>query len=1000
MQCINMRRLFLYFVLNLWYNIAILIGGEHFEPRLNLPIQVKTLPNGFQYVIFRNQKPEGKVFIRLDVNMGSFFEKEGEEGLAHFLEHATFLGSDNFPQGFRKGLGCLGVESTAFTEILYTKYVFDLQKNSAEAIDKTLLAASDIAYGRLTFNEKSLFPEKGVIFSEMGLRGKSYSHLRTAFYRRSEISKKYPLGKRSSIEKATEDQLRRLYIRHYTPNRMFLVVAGDIDNMDEIEDKIKKLFSFQTSNQSPDQNDESFDSHLKKICKNDTDDITPSCPCRFFIGTDALTKNPSFTFGITRFRHEKANSLESRKEDLVLECLITCFKHRIRKLNIDPALTAQEEECQLNIDNTPYDVGYCTISLSYDLKWEDVFQFLCQEWQKLLVEGINENELQEFTTEKRRLQQIEQRNNYKNSGKMVEKIITSHRNKATCLASLEDQLIQLEETLDSLNLDDFKRIHQKEKNGSRIGLFFLISPGLGDSSESYREEAKKLINLFYKKTIDLFSKAPLFSETSKEETSKEGSGKREKIIRIKFPMEELRGEINESFLSEAEQEPIDGLNGEVADLEEIANLGITRFTLTNGIRVNLKPLSEMGKGVSIKLSLGNGKLSYEEGIPELIKYYYDSIDFSDLLKRKGVNFSFQPEINEFSILLSSIDENDTNMMLLFLRKYLEFQESFGDPNHNYLTEDRMNSFKEKLSSAMSVDIKEDPKKFAKTSMLGWITSCRLFGIPSEDDVQKLSNLTNAQFSEILKSLRDSSLEVSIVGSFNRDEIIFSIVKTLGQLPSRGKDPFTIHIPSFTFPEIGSEPVFQVNTGCDQTILVIAFKAPGLRDFKNVTNLKILSKIINERIFEKIRTQEGKTYTPLEYLIDSKFVPYGAICFCIFLDPSNVDEVKTEVLQIISQVEKEGLKEGLNQEDNPKDNQEEFASAKLSHIASVEKFYDSNDGWLDLISSSQRDPFFVENFDFSQNYLQDVSIQDINECAKKFLKDPVFARIKNKQDQTY
>ena len=131
-----MRRLFLYFVLNLWYNIAILIGGEHFEPRPNLPIQVKTLPNGFQYVIFKNQKPEGKVFIRLDVNMGSFFDKEGEEGLAHFLEHATFLGSDNFPQGFRKGLGCLGVKSTAFTEILYTKYVFDLQKNSAEAIDK------------------------------------------------------------------------------------------------------------------------------------------------------------------------------------------------------------------------------------------------------------------------------------------------------------------------------------------------------------------------------------------------------------------------------------------------------------------------------------------------------------------------------------------------------------------------------------------------------------------------------------------------------------------------------------------------------------------------------------------------------------------------------------------------------------------------------------------------------------------------------------------------
>src|SRR5215469_15714166 len=56
-------------------------------------ITVGTLPNGLRYYIRANKQPQGRAELRLVVNVGSILEDDDQQGLAHFVEHMCFNGS-------------------------------------------------------------------------------------------------------------------------------------------------------------------------------------------------------------------------------------------------------------------------------------------------------------------------------------------------------------------------------------------------------------------------------------------------------------------------------------------------------------------------------------------------------------------------------------------------------------------------------------------------------------------------------------------------------------------------------------------------------------------------------------------------------------------------------------------------------------------------------------------------------------------------------------------
>ncbi len=72
---------------------------EHSDLQPDPSVVCGRLDNGMRYVLMPNDTPKGRVSLRLLVAAGSLMETEDQQGLAHFLEHMAFKGSQNMPAG-------------------------------------------------------------------------------------------------------------------------------------------------------------------------------------------------------------------------------------------------------------------------------------------------------------------------------------------------------------------------------------------------------------------------------------------------------------------------------------------------------------------------------------------------------------------------------------------------------------------------------------------------------------------------------------------------------------------------------------------------------------------------------------------------------------------------------------------------------------------------------------------------------------------------------------
>src|SRR6188768_1398871 len=80
----------------------IFISQSFAQTNLNQPlpvdpnVKIGKLSNGLTYYIRQNKKPENKVELRLVVNAGSILEDPDQQGLAHFMEHMNFNGTQHY----------------------------------------------------------------------------------------------------------------------------------------------------------------------------------------------------------------------------------------------------------------------------------------------------------------------------------------------------------------------------------------------------------------------------------------------------------------------------------------------------------------------------------------------------------------------------------------------------------------------------------------------------------------------------------------------------------------------------------------------------------------------------------------------------------------------------------------------------------------------------------------------------------------------------------------
>ncbi|MCM1067868.1 MAG: insulinase family protein [Muribaculaceae bacterium] len=214
-------------------------------------LRVGQLDNGLTYYIRHNETPKGQADFYIAQKVGSILEDDHQRGLAHFLEHMCFNGTENFPEkGIINWLESIGVKFgynlNAYTSIDETVYnISDVPVARTSVQDSCLLILHDWACA-LTLDPKEIDAERAVIHEEWRQSNvgamRALEGLLPVIYPDNRYGYRLPIGTMEVVDNFPAQALIDYYHKWYRPDQQGIIVVGDID-VDYIEGKIKEMFS-------------------------------------------------------------------------------------------------------------------------------------------------------------------------------------------------------------------------------------------------------------------------------------------------------------------------------------------------------------------------------------------------------------------------------------------------------------------------------------------------------------------------------------------------------------------------------------------------------------------------------------------------------------------------------------------------------------------------------------------------------------------------------------
>ncbi len=213
-------------------------------------VLIGKLDNGLTYYIRHNDYPEHKVNFYIVQRVGTMQEDDNQQGLAHFLEHMAFNGSEHFKGNgiidFTRSLGLnFGIDmnaGTGFTQTIYN--VCNVPSTRQSALDSCLLILKDWSNG-LLLTDKDIDEERGVIHQEWRQTTDSEERMNTRqmanIFPGSKYGQRQIIGLMEIVDNFPYQVLRDYYHKWYRPDNQALVIVGDVD-VEYTQAKIREMF--------------------------------------------------------------------------------------------------------------------------------------------------------------------------------------------------------------------------------------------------------------------------------------------------------------------------------------------------------------------------------------------------------------------------------------------------------------------------------------------------------------------------------------------------------------------------------------------------------------------------------------------------------------------------------------------------------------------------------------------------------------------------------------
>jgi zinc protease len=206
--------------------VVSLLRPAHAEPVTHIQLE-----NGLEVVVIEDRRAPVVVHM-VWYRVGAADEPPLQSGIAHFLEHLLFKGTDHAcaPGAFSEVVEANGGRDNAFTSWDYTGY---FQRVASDRLALMMEMEAD-RMQNLAFTDAEWMPERGVILEERGqvLESRVGAQFNEAML--AALFKAHPygipiIGWRHEMEGLTGDMAMDFYRQHYGPNNAILVIAGDVD---------------------------------------------------------------------------------------------------------------------------------------------------------------------------------------------------------------------------------------------------------------------------------------------------------------------------------------------------------------------------------------------------------------------------------------------------------------------------------------------------------------------------------------------------------------------------------------------------------------------------------------------------------------------------------------------------------------------------------------------------------------------------------------------------
>ena len=213
-------------------------------------VRIGHLDNGLTYYIRHNELPKQRAEFHIAQAVGAILEEDDQNGLAHFLEHMCFNGTEHFPGkgiiNYFESIGVsFGYNINAYTSLDQTVYRLSEVPTYREGIiDSALLVMHDWSCA-VSLLAEEIDNERGVIREEWRTGAdasrRMWKESQRLMFPGSQYAKRDVIGDTAVINNFSYEALRSYYKKWYGPDLQAIIVVGDI-NVDEIEQKIKNLW--------------------------------------------------------------------------------------------------------------------------------------------------------------------------------------------------------------------------------------------------------------------------------------------------------------------------------------------------------------------------------------------------------------------------------------------------------------------------------------------------------------------------------------------------------------------------------------------------------------------------------------------------------------------------------------------------------------------------------------------------------------------------------------